>query len=174
MVPLPLRVALLVLTAALASGCATVTGRATQPVSIQAVDSQGRAIEGMSCRVSNGGREYVGDSPMFDLQVRRSSTPLVVECRGHGRPMARAVLMPRADSLTAAQMLLPGGSSMLIIDHISGFMYAYPRWVRVQAGADMVFDRRDENGHHPVPGLVTRQFDDFIRFAGSGAAVQVD
>lgn len=174
MIPLPLRVALLLLTAVLASGCATVTGRATQPVSIQTVDSQGRVIEGMSCRVSNGGGEYVGDSPMFDLQVRRSSTPLVVECRGDGRPMARAVLMPRADSIVAAQMLLPGGSSMMVIDHISGFMYAYPRWVRVQAGADMVFDRRDENGHHPVPGLVTRQFDDLIRFAGRGAAVQVD
>ena len=174
MLPLSLRAALLVLTALLASGCATVTGRATQPVSIQTVDSQGRMIEGMSCRISSGGREYVGDSPMFDLQVRRSSTPLVVECRGDGRPMARAVLMPRADSMVAAQMLLPGGSSMMVIDHVSGFMYAYPRWVRVQAGADMVFDRRDEAGRHPVPGLVTRQFDDLVRFAGSGAAVQVD
>ena len=173
MIPMPLRVAVLALTAILASGCATVTGRATQPISIQTVDGQGRAIEGMSCRVSNGGGEYVGDTPMFDLKVRRSSTPLVVECRGDGRPMARAVLMPRADAMVAAQMLLPGGSSMMVIDHISGFMYSYPRWVRVQAGADMVFDRRDESGRHPTPGLVTRQFDDLVRFA-SGGSVHVD
>jgi hypothetical protein len=158
MIPVPLRVALLALTALLASGCATVTGRATQPVSIQAVD----------------GRQYIGDSPMFDLQVRRSSAPLVVECRGDGRPMARAVLLPRADNMVAAQLLLPGGSSMMVIDHVSGFMYSYPRWVRVQAGADMVFDRRDEHGRHPVPGLVTRQFDDLVRFASGSTAVQVD
>jgi hypothetical protein len=174
MIPLPLRAALLALTVALASGCATVTGRATQPVSIQAVDSQGRVIEGMSCRASSGGREYVGDTPMFDLQVRRSSAPLVVECRGDGRPMARAVLLPRADDMVAAQLLLPGGSSLMVIDHVSGFMYSYPRWVRVQAGADMVFDRRDEKGRYPVPGLVTRQFDDLVRFASGGAAVHVD
>jgi hypothetical protein len=174
MIPLHSRVALLAMTALLASGCATVTGRATQPISIQTVDSQGRIIEGMSCRVSNAGGEYVGDTPMFDLQVRRSSTPLVVECRGDGRPMARAVLMPRADDMIAAQLLLPGGSSLMVIDHISGFMYAYPRWVRVQAGADMVFDRRDENGRHPVPGLVTRQFDDLVRFASGGNSVATD
>lgn len=174
MTSLPLRVALLALVAVLASGCATVTGRATQPVSIQAVDRDGRAIEGMSCRVSSGGREYVGDTPMFDLQVRRSSSPLVIECRGDGRPMARAVLLPRAENMVAAQLLLPGGSSMMFIDHVSGFMYSYPRWVRVQAGADMVFDRRDEKGRDPVPGLVTRQFDDLVRFASGGAAVHVD
>jgi hypothetical protein len=174
MKPLISRVALPALIAVLASGCATVTGRATQPVSIQAVDSQGRPIEGMSCRVSSGGREYIGDSPMFDLQVRRSSAPLVVECRGDSRPMARAVLMPRADNMVAAQLLLPGGSSMMVIDHVSGFMYSYPRWVRVQAGADMVFDRRDEKGRYPVPGLVTRQFDDLVRFASGDATAHVD
>jgi hypothetical protein len=111
---------------------------------------------------------------MFDLQVRRSSTPLVVECRGDGRPMARAVLLPRADGMVAAQMLLPGGSSLLVIDHISGFMYAYPRWIRVQAGADMVFDRRDERGRDPTPGLVTRQFDDLVRYASGIASVSAD
>ena len=172
-IALPLRVAVMVASVLLASGCATVSGRANQPVSIQTVDAQGRVIEGMSCRVSNSGGEYVGDTPMFDLQVRRSSTPLVIECRGDGRPMARAVLMPRADNMVAAQMLLPGGSSLMVIDHVSGFMYSYPRWVRVQAGADMVFDRRDETGRHPTPGLVTRQFDDLVRFA-SGGSVRVD
>lgn len=174
MMPLYLRTALLALAAVLASGCATVTGRATQPVSIQTVDSEGRVIDGMSCRVSNGGREYAGDTPMFDLQVRRSSAPLVVECRGEGRPMARAVLVSRAADMVAAQLLLPGGSSMMVIDHVSGFMYSYPRWVRVQAGADMVFDHRDERGRDPVPGLVTRQFDDLVRYAGGSTAVRID
>ena len=157
----------------LTTGCATVKGDATQPISIQTVDAQGRAIEGMSCRVNNDSAQYVGDSPMFDLKVRRSSMPLVIECRGDGRPMARAVLVPRADNAVAAQLLLPGGSSFMVIDHVTGFMYAYPRWIRLQAGADMVFDRRDERGRDPTPGLVTRQFDDLVRFAG-GTTTRLD
>jgi hypothetical protein len=162
--PVFLRTALLALTTLLTGGC---------PISIQTVDAQGRAIEGMSCRVNNESAQYVGDSPMFDLKVRRSSMPLVIECRGDGRPVARAVLVPRADSAVVAQMLLPGGSSFMVIDHVTGFMYAYPRWVRLQAGADMVFDRRDERGREPTPGLVTRQFDDLVRFA-AGAATRLD
>ena len=168
------RLALLALAAALASGCATVNGNATQPNIIQTVDANGRIVEGMACRVSNDGGEYVGDSPMFDLRVRRSSMPLLIECRGNGRPMARAILVPRADNMVAAQMLLPGGSSLLVIDHITGFMYAYPRWIRVQAGSDMVFDRRDERGRDPTPGMITRQFDDAVRFASGAATVRAD
>jgi hypothetical protein len=169
-----LRVAALAFAAALASGCATVSGNATQPISIQTVDAEGRVIEGMSCRVSNDSAQYAGDSPMFDLRVRRSSMPLVIECRGDGRPLARAVVVPRADGALAAQMLLPGGSSFMLIDHVTGFMYAYPRWIRLQAGSDMVFDRRDERGREPTPGLVTRQFDDAVRFASGNVAVRTD
>lgn len=173
MTPSFVRAVLLAFATLLASGCATVNGNATQPISIQTVDAQGRVIEGMSCRVTNDSAQYLGDSPMFDLRVRRSSMPLVIECRGDGRPMARAVLVPRADNAVAAQLLLPGGSSFMVIDHVTGYMYAYPRWIRLQAGADMVFDRRDERGRDPTPGLVTRQFDDIVRFAG-GASTRLD
>jgi hypothetical protein len=156
---------------ALTGGCATLTGEPTQQITIQTVDVQGRAVEGMGCSVINGSAQYVGDTPMFDLKVRRSSTPLVVECRRDGYPLARAVVVPRADNLlsSGAQLLLPGGTSMLLVDHFSGYMYSYPRWIRVQSGADMVFDRRDERGRDPTPGLITRQFDEFVRFAGGSA-----
>lgn len=169
-----LRALALALTALVCSGCATLTGTSTQPIIIQTVDANGTPVDGMGCRVSNGGSEYVGDSPMFDLHVRRSAQPLVVECRADGRPMARAVLLSRADGMQPAQLLLPGGSSLMVIDHVTGFMYAYPRWIRVQVGSDMVFDRRDERGRDPTPGLVTRQFDDFVRFASGAASVRAD
>ena len=130
------------------SGCATLTGEATQAITIQTVDANGRPVDGMACRIVNGSAEYMGDTPLFNLRVRRSSTPLVAECKRHGFPLARALIIPRADlvSGSTAQLLLPGGSSMLIIDHISGYMYQYPRWIRAQVGADMVFDRNDERG----------------------------
>jgi len=158
------------------SGCATVTGEASQAINIQTVDANGRPIEGMACRIVNGSAEYMGDTPMFGLRVRRSSTPLVAECKRSGYAMARALIIPRADlvSGSTAQLLLPGGSSMLIIDHISGFMYRYPRWIRAQAGADMVFDQADEKGHQPTPGIITRQFDAQVRYASGVPEARLD
>jgi hypothetical protein len=100
--------------------------------------------------------------------------PLVIECRGDAVPMARAVLLPRADRATIAQVLLPGGSSLMVIDHLTGFLYSYPRWVRIQAGADMMFDRNEERGRSPTPGLVTREFDDIVRFASGSASLRAD
>ncbi len=158
------------------SGCATMTGDATQAINIQTVDANGKAVDGMACRIVNGSAEYMGDTPMFGLRVRRSPTPLVAECKRNGYPMARALIISRADlaSGSTAQLLLPGGSSMLIIDHISGFMYQYPRWIRVQVGADMIFDRADEKGRDPTPGVITRQFDAHVRYASGVPDTRVD
>ncbi|HVE88556.1 MAG TPA: hypothetical protein VNA44_02555 [Burkholderiaceae bacterium] len=158
------------------SGCATVTGEATQAINIQTVDANGKPVDGMKCRIVNGSAEYMGDTPLFGLRVRKSPTPLVAECQRTGYPMTRALIISRADlaSGSTAQLLLPGGSSMLIIDHISGFMYQYPRWIRAQVGADMIFDRADEKGLQPTPGVVTRQFDAHVRYASGVPDARVD
>jgi hypothetical protein len=152
----------------LLSGCATLAGDSTQKVNIQTVDTEGRVVDGMSCRASNSSADYVGVTPMFDMQVRRSSSPLVVECRRDRVPLARAVLVSRAVNMQPLQLLLPGGTSLMVLDHLTGYMYSYPRWIRLQVGTDMVFDRRDEVDKGPTPGLITRQFDDFVRFASTG------
>jgi len=166
--------ALLVVLATALSGCATLTGEATQKVSIQTVDKDGRAVDGMSCRASNNSADYVGVTPMFDTQVRRSSSALVVECRRDGLPLTRGVVVSRGVNMQPVQLLLPGGTSMMAIDHISGYMYSYPRWIRLQVGTDMVFDRRDEKDRGPTPGLITRQFDDFVRFAAGVPQTRAD
>lgn len=156
------------------SGCATMAGDATQKVSIQTVDAQGRTVDGMSCKVSNSTAEYVGVTPMFDTHVRRSPNPLIVECRGDRYPMARAVVVSRAVNMQPLQMLLPGGTSFMVLDHLTGYMYAYPRWVRLQVGTDMVFDRRDDDGRTPTAGLITREFDNYARYAFGGTPVRAD
>lgn len=147
------------------TGCATLTGDATQKINIQVVDAEDRSVDGMSCKVSNAWYDYVGVTPMFDMHVRRSDSPLIVECRRDGLPLARAVIVSRAVNMQPLQLLLPGGTSMMALDHFSGYIYSYPRWIRVRVGTDMVFDKRDERGRDPTPGLVTRQFDDYVRFA---------
>jgi hypothetical protein len=156
-------------------GCATLGGEATQKLSVQTVDPDGRDIDGVSCRASNASADYVGVTPMFDLRVRRSSSPLVIECRRDGLPLSRAVIVSRASQMQPAQLLLPGGSSMMVIDHLTGYMYAYPRWIRVQIGTDMVFDRRDEKSDRmPTPGVVTRHFDDAVRYASGQGPTRLD
>ena len=60
-------------------GCATISGEATQAINIQTVDASGKPVDGMACRIVNGSAEYMGDTPMFNLRVRKSPTPLVVE-----------------------------------------------------------------------------------------------
>ena len=57
------------------SGCATLAGESTQKLNIQTVDAEGSIVEGMSCHVSNASANYVGVTPMFDMRVRRSSSP---------------------------------------------------------------------------------------------------
>jgi hypothetical protein len=175
MLPLLCRaVAAAALVAAL-GGCATIGGEATQKLSVQTVDRDGRDVDGVSCRASNASAQYVGVTPMFDLRVRRSASPLVIECRRDGLPLSRAVVVSRATDMQPAQLLLPGGSSMMVIDHFTGYMYAYPRWIRVQVGTDMVFDRRDQkNERNPTPGAVTRHFDDVVRYASGHTPTRLD
>ncbi|HVG03666.1 MAG TPA: hypothetical protein VM937_01880, partial [Burkholderiaceae bacterium] len=79
------------------SGCATVTGEATQAINIQTVDANGKSVDGMKCRIVNGSAEYMGDTPLFGLRVRKSPTPLVAECQRTGYPMTRALIISRAD-----------------------------------------------------------------------------
>jgi hypothetical protein len=175
MLPVLCRITAAALLLGTLGGCATLAGDATQKVNIQTVDADGRPVDGVSCRASNASAGYIGVTPMFDMHVRRSSSPLVVECRRDGLPLSRAVIVSRAANIQPAQLLLPGGSGMMVIDHITGYMYAYPRWIRLQVGTDMVFDHRDEKSdRNPTPGLVTRQFDDFVRFASGGPGTRVD
>ncbi len=134
------------LTVLLLTGCATLTGSSTQGIHVQAVDALDRPLTGMRCRIINGSAEYFGDTPMFDLQVRRSATDLQIECR-RGALVARGTAISRSAIGGALKALLPGGTAMLAVDHLSGYGYTYPKHIRLRAGDHLVFDvdheRRD-------------------------------
>lgn len=130
--------------ALLASGCATVTGEPTQRVSIVAVDANQQPLPGMRCRVLNGAAEYVGDSPMHDVPIRRSASNLNIECR-HGTQWARGTAISRG-GLSVLQGILPGGTVLIVLDHLSGYRYSYPSEIRVRVGEHLVFDRSRPQG----------------------------
>jgi len=139
----------------LLGACATLTRDATQTLAIETVDDQGRPVHGMRCHVSNGSSEYFGDSPMFGLEVRRSWSDLEISCQ-KGNRLAEGTAVSQGGVTGAAAMLLPGGSAYMVIDHLTGYRYTYPTWIRLQVGQKMVFHASDEVSGKPVPGVAVR------------------
>jgi hypothetical protein len=143
---------------ALLGACATVTGDATQVVHIETLDERGRPIEGMRCHVSNDSAEYFGDSPMFGLEVHRSFSSLKIACHlgdriAEGTAISRSGL--RGGATSVVDLLIPGGSGLVAIDHLTGYRYTYPSWVVLQIGRKLEFDASDDAGGKPVVGVRT-------------------
>ena len=145
---------LLPLAALVLAGCATLTGTPTQGVSIHVVDAYDQPIKGLRCHISNASADYFGDAPMRDLQVRRSSSDLEIECH-RGSLIARGTAVSRGSVVDGAvKALLPGGTAMLAIDHLSGYRYAYPGWIQLRIGEHLVFDADRQIAGKPAPGLL--------------------
>jgi hypothetical protein len=141
---------------ALVGGCATVTGDPTQIVHVETLDERGQPIEGMRCHLSNASSDYFGDSPLFNLEVHRSSSDLKINCRlgdriAEGRAVSRSGL--RGGITGAVNLMMPGGSGMMVIDHFTGYRYAYPAWVQVRIGQKLVFDASDDIAGQPSAGV---------------------
>jgi hypothetical protein len=127
--------------AALSSGCATLSGSATQAIEIHAVDDSDRAIHGMECRVANAAGEQLVTLPAKEVPVRRSSTELEVECR-LGAQIARGTAVARGDA-KMENSFIPGGSIAALVDHFSGYMYSYPTPLRLRVGEHLRFEFSD-------------------------------
>ena len=138
----------------LLSGCATMTGEATQTINVQAFDTRGRAIEGMHCKVTNGSAQYFGNSPLFGLTVRRSSSDLEVLCQ-RGPMIARATAVSRGSKMGAlVKAALPGGTASTMIDHMTGYRYSYPTDLQLRVGQHLVFDADDDEVGRPSKGVL--------------------
>lgn len=122
----------------LASGCATITGDATQTIEITAVDANDRPLRGMTCRLDNGHGEQVVTTPARTVEVRRSANDLEIECTLGGQ-VARGTVVSRGDN-KMEHSFIPGGSLLAVIDHVSGYMYAYPTPLVLRAGAHLRFE----------------------------------
>lgn len=140
----------------LLGACATVTGDPTQVVHIETLDEHGQPIEGMRCHLHNASSEYFGDSPMFGLEVHRSSSDLKISCRlgdrvAEGTAVSRSGL--RGGITGAVNLMIPGGSGLMVIDHLTGYRYAYPAWVQVRIGQKLVFDASDDVDGQPTASV---------------------
>jgi hypothetical protein len=139
--PISLRVFARVATGTLifaTTGCATITGSSTQNIEVTTVDTRDRPVRGMTCTLTHGPGSYVVDSPAMDLEIKRSSTDLEIECR-RGSQLAKGTVVPRAES-AIAHAFIPGGSIATLVDYATGAMYTYPSPLRLKIGQHLRFE----------------------------------
>lgn len=145
-----IRIALVLATVLVFTGCATVLNDSTHPVRVDTVTEDGELVTGAKCRLHND--KYHDTFQSGDtIQVRRSARDLDITCRMDGHPDA----VGRATSRANAGMwgnLLVGGAVGAIVDHSKGTAYTYPTWVRLVFGWVSTFDRRAEDTGAPLDG----------------------
>jgi len=126
----------------MSTGCATLTGSSTQTIELTTVDARDRPVRGMTCSLTHGPGNYVVDSPAIDLEIKRSSTDLEIECR-RGSQLAKGTVVPRAES-AIAHAFIPGGSIATLVDYATGAMYTYPSPLRLRIGQHLRFEMGGE------------------------------
>lgn len=132
------------------TGCASIMNETTHPLKVEAKTSDGQAVTGAECRISNDyGSNTVktGDT----AQVRRSNKDMDITCKTANQPDANGRLISRANAGLAGNIIFGGGIGALI-DHSKGTAYTYPTWIQLIFGKTLVFDRRAEKEGQPVVG----------------------
>lgn len=135
--------------AALASGCASITGSEIQNIAIETVDKNGSPVSGADCSLTNNRGSWKVRSP-GQAAVNRSAEDLTVRCLAEDQDPGSARAVSRANSGMFGNIIF-GGAVGAIIDHNKGTAYDYPDLIRVIFGASRVFDRNDSAAATPAP-----------------------
>lgn len=125
------------------TGCATITGDATQSVAVEVVSASGEKLTGVSCDAVNDKGSWAVVAPK-SVVVRRSAEDLMVNCKKEGMEPGTARAISRTNGGMWGNILFGGGVGA-IIDHNKGTAYTYPGWLTVEMGTTLTYDRRDEN-----------------------------
>jgi hypothetical protein len=113
----------------LTSGCATALKSETQAVDVELVNADGsRWRTPAICTVRNSAQEIKGNGPMFDVKVERSMSALQVDCRARCGSTGQAIASSRTSTSSGSVF---AGMTGLVIDHLSGKLYDYPRVIKV-------------------------------------------
>ena len=123
----------------LLTGCATITGTETQPISITTQNDDGELVQSARCTLRNDKGVWSAMSPGF-VNVGRSAEDLVIDCRKQGLPDGFARAISRAHGGMFGNIIFGGGIGA-IIDHSKGTGYDYPNTIPVRMGRSVVIDR---------------------------------
>jgi hypothetical protein len=127
------------LSALLLHGCASITGTTNQQLAVSTNNTDGKALQGAACKVSNDRGTWDVKTPAF-VDVRRSAEDLNVVCKYEGQPDGLVKAISRASGGMMGNIILGGGIGAMI-DHSKGSGYNYPDQISVEMGKSLVIDR---------------------------------
>jgi hypothetical protein len=130
-------------------GCASVSNGTSGPIRVETVGSDGVAVTGAKCDLTNDYGTYSVVTPASVI-VHKSSKELQVTCKKDGFPDATANVISRVTGSMFGNIILGGGIGA-IVDHSNGSAYNYPDWVKFVMGQFAIFDRKDFVEGAPSP-----------------------
>ncbi len=124
---------LVCMAALLLSGCASITGTQTQPVSVQATQGN-QIISGASCTLTNDAGQWFVKTP-GSVTIKKSTADLMVECAKDG-VVGQQKAVSRANTNVWGNVLA-GGLIGYAIDRNSGAGFDYPDSITVILGGKL-------------------------------------
>jgi len=121
-----------VVIAALASGCASVTGSPNQSVSVQTREQKGPEVTGAACELTNNKGKWFVTTP-GSAMIHRSNDDMQVLCNKSGHEPGRAAVVSDTKGSMFGNIILGGGIGA-IVDHNTGSAYEYPAFIQVIMG----------------------------------------
>lgn len=110
--------------AALATGCASVTGSPHQSIAIETRDHTGDPVGGANCELINNKGRWLLTTP-GSVTVNKSNQDMYVTCTKEGLDTARQTVISETRGAMFGNIIIGGGIGALI-DHSSGAAYDYP------------------------------------------------
>lgn len=134
-----MRLLLALLLCALATGCATITGGPTQEMTVQARGADEKEVTGALCVLKNERGSWNVTTP-GKTTVKRSNERMEVTCTKSDAPQGSLSVESATRLAMMANIILPGGTAMAMMDHASGAAYEYPEAITVIMGKALALD----------------------------------
>jgi hypothetical protein len=124
--------------ALVSTGCASIVGGTNQPVSVETRSSNGAALTGANCKLSNNKGTWFVTTP-GSTTVNRSYEPLNVRCEKDGTEPGQAVVNSSTKGMAFGNILF-GGPIGAGVDMASGAAYDYPSLITVMMGSNITIE----------------------------------
>lgn len=142
-----------------------------QSIKVDLLGSNGKAIQGATCNLSNDFGFVLAQSGQSAL-VQRSARDLEIRCEAPGLPESKARLLARGNPATVNQGSpnisghiglgsygSSGGVGIGMGFPLGGYSqttnnYRYPDWVQLQVGKTMLFDAAGSSAGQPATGYI--------------------
>lgn len=135
-----LSVILVIASASLAGGCASIVDGTSQVITVE-THQRATPVSGASCEMINSKGTYHVTTP-GTLTVHRAYGGLSVTCTKDGMPAGTATVTSGTKPMAFGNILF-GGAIGVVVDTTSGAAYDYPAVVRIFMGESIAINKND-------------------------------